>query len=343
MQNMENQNTSYTPAHSSIIAGCLLVITTILVGIALSFTRNVMIPFVFALFLSYLLDAPIDYLKKKFTLPHWLAVSISFFGLLIFIFIVFLILRGSIANAISGFYIYEEKLKTLTEMASRFSAKYEIFFNQDNMLEKLRELPLFSFLQTAAGRAAAFIADFLLVIVFLLFLVSGAKQVKPKSKLSLEIDMKIRNYIVTKIVSNFFAGFLVWIVYVIFGLDLALMFALLTFLLCFIPTLGSIVSTLLPLPVALLQYDEMWKVWIVLAVPAFLQIIIGNVIEPKFLGKGLDLHPITILLSLMFWGLIWGVAGMFLAVPITAVLRIIFDQIPLTKGFSELLAGRSPI
>ena len=70
---------------------------------------------------------------------------------------------------------------------------------------------------------------------------------------------------------------------------------------------------------------------------------IKNILEPKLLGKGLDLHPITILISLMFWGLIWGVAGMFLAVPITAVLKIVLEKMPLTYHLSEVLAGRSPI
>jgi AI-2 transport protein TqsA len=121
------------------------------------------------------------------------------------------------------------------------------------------------------------------------------------------------------------------------------MFASLCFFLCFIPTLGSIVSTLLPLPVALVQYHEAWPIWAALLFPTLIQALIGNILEPKFLGRGLDLHPVTILLSLMFWGLIWGVAGMFLAVPITAVLKIVLDKNPLTHHFSEVLAGRSPI
>jgi AI-2 transport protein TqsA len=121
------------------------------------------------------------------------------------------------------------------------------------------------------------------------------------------------------------------------------MFATLCFLLCFIPTLGSIVATLLPLPIALVQYHEAWPVWLVILLPALVQIVVGNILEPKFLGRGLDLHPITILLSLMFWGLIWGIAGMFLAVPITAVLKIVLHRHPLTHHFSEMMAGRSPL
>ena len=123
----------------------------------------------------------------------------------------------------------------------------------------------------------------------------------------------------------------------------AVMFAMLAFVLGFIPSVGSIVAVLLPLPIAYLQYENTWPFWFVIFGPVVIQTLIGNLVEPKFLGKGLDLHPVTILLSLMFWGLIWGLAGTFLAVPITAVLKIVLERHPLTHKFSEMLAGRSPL
>jgi AI-2 transport protein TqsA len=183
----------------------------------------------------------------------------------------------------------------------------------------------------------------LLVIVFLIFLVSGKGIGTPKAGIGAEIDGKIRNYIITKILSNLLTAICVWIVYFSMGLDFPLMFATLCFLLCFIPTLGSILATLLPIPIALVQYQEAWPVWTILLFTTLIQVVIGNILEPKFLGRGLDLHPITILISLMFWSLIWGLAGMFLAVPITAALKIVLDKHPITHHFSEMLAGRSPI
>jgi AI-2 transport protein TqsA len=80
----------------------------------------------------------------------------------------------------------------------------------------------------------------------------------------------------------------------------------------------------------------------VIAIPGMIQFLIGNFVEPKLLGQSLDLHPATILLSLMFWGLIWGATGMILAVPIMAVLRIALSRIENTKTIAELLSGRLP-
>jgi len=108
----------------------------------------------------------------------------------------------------------------------------------------------------------------------------------------------------------------------------------------FIPTIGSIVATVIPAPVVLLQFGFGWQLWIILAVSMAIQFTIGNVVEPKLLGERMDLHPITVLLFLMFWGLVWGLPGMFLAVPITAVLKIILSRIDTTEPLAELMAGR---
>lgn len=330
------------PPQSTLIAACLLVIATIMAGVALSYTRAMMIPFVFALFLSYFIAPWVTFLTQKGRLPHWLAVMFSISGFLCILAFFFLVLRGSIIQLVNSFYLYEEKLAQLAQTVADFAARFELQLDQATLTSRIRELPIFSYVQSAAGTAVAFIADLLLVLVFLIFLVSGRSSEK-KSTLGAEIDDKVRNYILTKILSNLFTAIVVWIIYASFGLDLAIMFATLCFLLCFIPTLGSIVATVLPLPIAFVQYEDSLTIWLIVLLPAAVQVVIGNIIEPKLLGKGLDLHPITILLSLIFWGLIWGVAGMFLAVPITAVLKIVLEKNSLTKSFSEVLAGRSPI
>lgn len=336
-----------TPAplvpQTTLISACLLVIATILLGAALSYTRSMMIPFVFALFLSYFVTPWVGILKTRWKFPHWLAVMGAIAALVGIMTFFVLVLRGSIITMIGSFYVYEERLTLLTQVVVDFFARFEIPLDEASIRARIRDLPVFSYLQSAAGTAITILLDFLLVLVFLIFLVSGKGIGIKKVGIGAEIDDKIRNYILTKILSNLLTAICVWIVYFSVGLDFPLMFATLCFLLCFIPTLGSIIATILPLPIALMQYQEAWPVWAVLLLPTLVQIVIGNILEPKFLGRGLDLHPITILLSLMFWSLIWGIAGMFLAVPITAALKIVLDKHPLTHHFSEVLAGRSPI
>jgi AI-2 transport protein TqsA len=146
----------------------------------------------------------------------------------------------------------------------------------------------------------------------------------------------------TKFVLSATTGLLVGIILAAFGLELALVFGVMAFLLNFIPSVGSIVATLLPLPVALLQFDNPLMVAAVILFPGALQVTIGNFIEPLVMGEGLDLHPVTIIMGLIFWGLLWGVVGMLLAAPIMAILRIVFARVEITRPVAELLAGRLP-
>ena len=132
------------------------------------------------------------------------------------------------------------------------------------------------------------------------------------------------------------AGTIYWFL----GLDLALIFGTLTFLLNFIPTIGSIIAVLLPLPVAFLQFDAPIMIVLIIILPSIVHTIIGNIIEPKVFGQAFDLHPVTIIIALISWGMLWGITGMLLAAPLTAIMRISFDQFETTKPLALLLSGK---
>lgn len=169
---------------------------------------------------------------------------------------------------------------------------------------------------------------------------SNTRSNRGSSKLMDDIQSRVAIYLSVKFLTSVVTGLLVGIVLSVMGVDLALMFAILTVLLNFIPSIGSIIATLLPIPVLLLQFGFGWEFYVVLGITGAIQFTIGNIIEPKFIGESLDLHPVTVLMSLMFWGLVWGIPGMFLSLPITATLKIVLAEIDSTKTFSELLAGR---
>ena len=124
-------------------------------------------------------------------------------------------------------------------------------------------------------------------------------------------------------------------------IDLAMVFGLLAFVLNFIPNVGSIIATVLPIPMVLVNPDfSILTLSLAIILPGTVQMIVGNVIEPKLLGDSLELHPITVLLSLIFWGIIWGIPGMLLAAPITAVCKILLENIEITKPVAAILEGK---
>jgi AI-2 transport protein TqsA len=136
-------------------------------------------------------------------------------------------------------------------------------------------------------------------------------------------------------------GLLVAGVLALCGVKFAGVFGFLAFFLNFIPNIGGIIATLLPLPIIVLSPEMSLPAKVLaLAIPGGIQFVAGNIIQPRFQGSALDLHPVIVLMALIFFGMIWGVVGAFLAVPITAVIRIVLEKIPDTRPVAELLAGR---
>ena len=141
-----------------------------------------------------------------------------------------------------------------------------------------------------------------------------------------DITEQIQKYISTKFLVSLITGILVAAVLLIFDIDFLIVWAVLTFLLNFIPNIGSVIAVILPTLMTLVQYESFPKALIVAAIIIAIQNILGNLIEPKIVGDRLGLNPLVILLSLLLWGYIWGIVGMFLSVPLTAVIKIIFSS-----------------
>ena len=127
------------------------------------------------------------------------------------------------------------------------------------------------------------------------------------------------------------------------GIDYAPFWALLIFMLNYIPTFGSMVGVLFPSLLALVQFDSLTNFFILVPILTAIQMLIGNVLEPKLMGNSLNLSAIVVLLSLAIWGSIWGIPGMFLSVPITVVLMIIFSNVPQTRAIAILLSSDGDI
>jgi predicted PurR-regulated permease PerM len=107
----------------------------------------------------------------------------------------------------------------------------------------------------------------------------------------------------------------------------------------FIPTIGSIVATIPPIAVTLFQSGSISKTLLVAVLLIVIQVIVGNILEPKVMGRGLNLSPLVVLLSLIFWGWIWGIPGMLLSVPLTAAIRIAMEQIDSTRTVAALISS----
>jgi AI-2 transport protein TqsA len=211
----------------------------------------------------------------------------------------------------------------------------------DNVQQIMRDMAnhMFAVLRNTVGAVFGLLSGAIFVSIFVIFLLAGRNPYAEHSQMYRDVVANIRRYLATKVFTSALVGVLVWASLAIIGMKLASVFGVLAFLLNFIPVIGPVIVTFLPIPLAMAQFQSLWPVILVVVIPGGIHNVIGNIIEPKLMGKGLDLHPVTVMLALSFWGLLWGIVGMLLAAPITAAIRIVLMQFDTFRPIANLLAG----
>lgn len=324
---------------------CLLILSLIGIAFALFWLRPVMIPFMLALFFSLILTPLIDLQKKYFKVPHWLAVITTLIiGLLILITLGMLI-SVSVTQMIANFDSYQAKIVEMfnrvetSETLKKIGIAPQEIFNpmKENFTKSVGNMVI-----TTVNSIVKILSQGMLVLLFVCFLLLGKT---PESKAPSEEwksgEKRIKRFVITKALLSAITGILVGTILMVLGIDMALAFGLFAFILNFIPSVGSIIATLLPLPVVLVNPDITFLTgFLAIALPGAIQFTIGNALEPKIMGDALELHPVVILMALIFWGMIWGIVGMLLAAPLTAIMKIIFQRVEFTQPMANLLSGR---
>lgn len=315
----------------------VMVIASVAIAGALYWLRALMIPFVLAVFLSYGLTPLVNLLVARLKVPRLVAVF------------------GSLLIGIGVFVGLGSLIGTSLQALSQNAGAYEVRF--DSMLADLSTqlaewglptdlganlmsgVPVGQLLGQTTQAVMGLFSNTFMVLIFMIYLLEGHSQ--RGGGIRGEIEQRIKRYLLIKTGLSTVTGVLVAALLAMLGVDLAMVFGVLAFVLNFIPSVGSIIATLLPLPILLFDPDlSTTTLVLALALPGTVQMVIGNVLEPKLLGESLELHPVTILLCLIFWGMLWGIPGMVLAAPVTAVLKILLEAHPLTKPVAQLMAGQ---
>ncbi len=141
-----------------------------------------------------------------------------------------------------------------------------------------------------------------------------------------DIIEQVQKYIATKFLISLSTGIIVGFTLWLFDVRFFVLWAFLTLILNFIPNIGSVIAVILPTLMALVQYESFGYALLVGVVVVIIQNVIGNILEPKIFGDRLGLNPIVILISLLIWGYIWGIIGMILSVPLTAIIKLVISN-----------------
>ncbi len=346
--------TNTTPRFINFAIGVIVLFLAIWV---LILGRTIILPFMIAAFLTFVLD-PLITLLGRIKIPRSLAVFITMIISFVILYLLGLLVYSNVQTFVQQFPSYEERLVSLLEGTV---SSFEKLIGQQitvelwdkiNWLEAIKDFSIASNVVSGVGTFFTFFGKMLIVIVFMAYMLMGKNNLKAKifkafpdkqaNKIDEIIDAasdKIQKYLSTKFLVSLITGIISFLIFTIFGLDFAVFWSIVIFLFNFIPNIGSIIASLLPVVFSILQFGTFSTALWLLLVLGILQFIMGNVLEPRLMGYSLNLSPMIVILSLIFWGYIWGVAGMLLSVPILATSAIVFERIDSLRFISVFLKG----
>ncbi len=324
---------------------CLLVLTAITIAAALKLFSTVIIPFVLAVFLTFCFAPVIEAQMKLLHVPRSIALVTTIILVCIVLVLVGIMVSASVGQIADNREAYQLQITNLLDKVidsinlEKFGVETKSL--SDSLLGMLGDAAKKVFGGTVSG-ILAILSNGILVLILMIFMLSGRGAGKSQDgSICCIIESQIKRYTFAMLLTSGMTGLGVGLTLRILGVDFAWMFGFLAFLLNFIPNIGSLIATLFPLPVILLSAElSIAAKVLAIAIPSAIQFGIGNLLQPKLMGESLDLHPVSILLALIFFGAIWGIIGMLLATPITAVLKILLEKFEYTRSVANLLAGR---
>jgi AI-2 transport protein TqsA len=327
------------------------ILVTIIIA-ALYLGKNLLIPFLLAIFIWFIIREIRQILRRvalfrKF-LPNWAENIIASIFLFAVIGLIITIVTANVQLLGSKIPFYEKNVTVIM-------LEVERIFNI-NLMEKMQalgtNLNLSKLISSIVNTLSSVLGNIFILVIYVMFILieeSGFQKKframypntqnrKNTLKVLQKIDHSIGRYLLLKTAVSLLTGVLSFIVLLIFRIDAPFFWAFLIFILNYIPTIGSLIATLFPALFALLQFGD-WgpALWILFTVGT-IQMIVGNFVEPKVMGNSLNISSLVVILALSFWGAIWGVTGMLLSVPITVIMVILFSEIPATRNIAILLS-----
>lgn len=308
-------------------------------GAVLAVLSSVLIPFVMGVFLAYTVTPFVNSMQMRLRLPRGVGVVIALLvGSGVVVGLTLLIIQ-SVDTVTANADIYRQRVVDFTHNAIDWLRDQGLNIKPDAVEAELGNLPMGDLARDALGSIVDIGSKAALTLIFFIFIVVGGSAWEVKTGVWERIDHSVKRYLRTKLVTSTAMGLATGGILFAFGVDLAVLFGVVGFILNFVPTVGSIITVLLTVPIVFVTLEPLSGL-AVIGLLIVAQNVIGNAIEPKLMGAGLDLHPATILVGLGVWGLIWGPVGMLLSPPLTAVIRVVLARYETTRPFAELLAGR---
>jgi predicted PurR-regulated permease PerM len=332
---------------SKIIFIFMGILVLIAVGMVLKYAQSVILPLIIAWLLSYLIGPAVNFMTAR-KIPTTLAVFI----ILLILLGIFYLSGTFLYSRISAFAAaYPKYHQRFTELIALVTSKWNLAFDPLAGINWGQSVG--RFLASLSRSLFAFVSQLVLVIIFLFFILLGKPYFRYKilksfstenadqiARIAFSITGQIRRYLSLQFLISFTTGILVWLALEIIGVDFAITWGALAFFLNFIPTVGSIVASIPPILLALVQfYPLLWPGIVTLLAVMTIQLGMGNALAPKVMGDQLNLSPVVVLLSLLFWGWLWGIVGALISIPIAAAIKIVCENIETLHPISVMMGS----
>jgi len=314
--------------------------------------RQILLPFVVAVLIWYLFNSFAGALNRVpmvgRNLPWGICLAVSILFVLMMLWGLVELIAANLQKVASVAPTYQANLEIFMGKIAGF-LELKKYTSVDQLVSQINIAGSIKTLATSITGIAANTGTIVLYVVFLLIeqnsfdrkisaLAPDAAREKTLRKTLDHIGVQIQSYIWVKTIMSILTGVVSYAILAWIGVDFAGFWAVLIFLLNYIPYIGSLLGVLFPTLLTLLQFES-WSPFLIVAVGlAAVQICIGNILEPRIMGRSLNLSPIVLLLSLTIWGSVWGVAGMFLSVPIMVTLMIVLSHFPQTRSVAILMS-----
>ncbi len=354
---MNGKATIMSMKNSKVVVVLLATLAVSVMGVVLLELRTVLIPFSVALLVSFMFQPIVLYLKSK-RIPTSVTLIIVLLSLTIMLSLVGLLVYSSARSFSDAFDRYGTRIDTIVEdTENRLVRIGEPLGITDEVLD-LGSLVQADYVKTilssGVGSFVNLVSNTFLVLLFMLFILAGSGQLGAKIQKAYPSDVaarivgvmdnisgQVRQYLAAKALVSALTGFLIFLILWILGVDFPIFWGFLAFLLNFIPNIGSLVAVVLPFLLSLLQFDTLTIPLLALILMQLVQTIVGNVVDPRLMAFSLNLSPLLVLVSLIFWGWLWGIVGMVLAVPLTATIKIFCENIEGLRPVAVLMGSAS--
>lgn len=297
--------------------------------------ESIMVTFLLSGFFAIICAPPFMLMQRK-GLPAWLSLILVVLFISLFQLILLSIITTSLSEFSKDLPVYQERLRGLLGGVVGQLNSWGVDIPREKLMQHFDPSTIFKLAVDTLGNLGGVLSNSFLIILTVIFMLFEGTSLPAKLQKAFgegsdhmqHIERfldNVKQYMTIKVLISLATGLFIYIWLLVFGIEYPLLWALIAFLFNFIPNIGSIIAAVPPMLLALVQLGPLYMLFTAIGY-LIANVLMGNVIEPRYMGRGLGLSTLVVFLSLVFWGWLLGPVGMLLSVPLTMLLKIAFES-----------------